>query len=111
MFNIEGCEKTRYGDKNDTQHINPGFHPRFFSRLTFQSAHHILVPTLPIYLSRLGSGEAEIGILIGVFGVSSLAFRPFIGRALLKNPEKNIMIAGLLLFAFAAIAYFLAQPF
>jgi len=83
----------------------------FFSRLTFQSAHHILVPTLPIYLSRLGSGEAEIGILIGVFGVSSLAFRPFIGRALLKNPEKNIMIAGLLLFAFAAIAYFLAQPF
>jgi MFS family permease len=83
----------------------------FFSRLTFQSAHHILIPTLPIYLSSLGSQEAEIGILIGVFGVSSLAFRPFIGRALLKHPEKNIMIAGSFLFAFAAIAYFLAQPF
>ena len=83
----------------------------FLSRLTFQSAHHILIPTLPIYLSRLGSGEAEIGILIGVFGVSSLALRPFIGRALIKKPEKNIMIAGLLLFAFVAIAYFVVQPF
>jgi MFS family permease len=83
----------------------------FFSRLTFQSAHHILLPTLPIYLSRLGSEEAEIGILIGVFGVSSLAFRPFIGRALLKHPEKNIMIGGVLFFAFAAIAYFFARPF
>ncbi len=83
----------------------------FFARLTFQSAHHILIPTLPIYLSRLGSEEAEIGILIGVFGVSSLAFRPFIGRSLVKNPEKNIMIAGTLLFAFTAIAYFWAQPF
>ena len=31
----------------------------FFSRLTFQSAHHILLPTLPIYLSRLGSEEAR----------------------------------------------------
>lgn len=83
----------------------------FLSRVTFQSAHHILIPTLPIYLSRLGSGEAEIGILIGVFGVSSLALRPFIGRALIKKPEKNIMIAGLLLFAFVAIAYFVVQPF
>ena len=83
----------------------------FFATLTFFSAHHILIPTLPIYLSKLGSKEAEIGILIGVFGVSSLAFRPFIGRALLKNPEKNIMIAGTLLFAFTAIAYFVAQPF
>lgn len=83
----------------------------FFARLTFQSAHQILIPTLPIYLSRLGSEEAEIGILIGVFGVSSLAFRPFIGRTLLKNPEKNIMIAGTLLFALASIAFFWAQPF
>jgi MFS family permease len=83
----------------------------FLGRLTFQSAHHILIPTLPIYLARLGSEEAEIGILIGVFGVSSLALRPFIGRALLKHSEKNIMIAGTLFFAFAAIAYFLARPF
>jgi type III secretory pathway component EscT len=41
----------------------------FFARFTFESAHHILIPTLPIYLSRLGSKEAEIGILIG-FSVS-----------------------------------------
>lgn len=83
----------------------------FFGRFTFQSAHHILIPTLPIYLLKLGSEEAEIGILIGVFGVSSLFFRPFIGKALLRHTEKSIMIVGTLLFAFTSIAYFLAKSF
>jgi MFS family permease len=107
----------RYGKKQDME-IQPkhkiltqDFILGFFATLTFFAAHQILYPTLPIYLSKLGSKEAEIGILIGVFGVSSLVFRPFIGKALLKNPEKHIMIAGTFLFAFTAIAYFVAQPF
>ena len=52
----------------------------FFAQFTFIFGYHILIPTLPIYLSRLESKEAEIGVLIGSFGVSSLVFRPFIGR-------------------------------
>ncbi len=83
----------------------------FLGRFTFQSAHHILIPTLPIYLSKLGSEEAEIGVLIGVFGVSSLIFRPFIGKALLRHSEKGVMIVGTFLFAIAAMAYFLAKSF
>jgi hypothetical protein len=38
-----------------------------------------------------------------------LAFRPLIGRALLKNPGKKVMIAGTLLFALTSIAYFLLK--
>jgi len=37
----------------------------FFAQLTFTLANHILIPTLPIYLSRLDSKETEIGVLIG----------------------------------------------
>src|SRR4030042_4465801 len=83
----------------------------FFAQFTFTSVFHILIPTLPIYLSRCGSSEIEIGILIGILGVSSLVLRPFVGRALLKIPEKNFMLTGTLIFAFTSIAYLLTSPF
>ena len=83
----------------------------FFAQFTFVIVFHILIPTLPIYLSRSGSTEAEIGVLIGIFFFSSLVLRPFIGRALTKIPEKNFMITGTLLFALTSVAYLLASPF
>jgi len=83
----------------------------FFAQFAFSSVFFILIPTIPIYLSRVGATEAEIGILVGIFGVSSLIFRPFVGRALLKIPEKNFMVLGTILYAFSSIAYLFAPPF
>jgi len=83
----------------------------FFAQFTFTLANHILIPTLPIYLSRLESKETEIGILIGIFTVSSLALRPFTGKMLLRTPEKKIMIIGALIFGLASIGYLVALPF
>jgi MFS family permease len=83
----------------------------FFAQFAFSSVFFILIPTIPIYLSRLGSKEAEIGVLVGVFSVSSLVLRPFVGRALLKIPERSFMIAGALLYAISSIAYLIAKPF
>src|SRR4030042_2964690 len=83
----------------------------FLAQFAFAIVFHILIPTLPIYLSRVGSTEAEIGVLIGIFFFSSLVLRPFVGRALLKYHEKNFMIAGALLYALTSIAYLLAPPF
>jgi MFS family permease len=83
----------------------------FFAQFAFSFVFSLLIPTLPIYLSRVGSTEVEIGILIGILGFSSLVLRPFVGRALLKIPEKNFMIAGALLFTLTSVAYLLAPPF
>lgn len=83
----------------------------FFAQFTFSSVFYILIPTLPIYLSRLGAKEAEIGVLIGAFSVSSLAFRPIVGKALLKIPERRFMIVGTLFFASSSVAYLFAPPF
>src|SRR5512136_2487330 len=77
----------------------------------FSSVFTILIPTLPIYLSRSGSNEVEIGILIGSFAISSLVLRPFVGKALLKIPEKTFMTAGTLLYAFTSVGYLLISPF
>jgi MFS family permease len=82
-----------------------------FAQFAFISVFNILIPTLPIYLSRSGCKETEIGVLIGVFFVSSLALRPFVGKALLGIPEKIFMIAGAFLFVLTSFAYLLAPPF
>jgi MFS family permease len=82
-----------------------------FAQFASISVLQILIPTLPIYLSREGSTETEIGVLIGIFFFSSLVLRPFVGRALLKYHEKHFMIAGALLYALTSIAYLSAPPF
>jgi MFS family permease len=71
----------------------------------------ILIPALPIYLSRFRAREAEIGLLVGVFSIASLILRPIVGRALLRTPERKFMVAGAFLYVFASIAYLLAPPF
>jgi MFS family permease len=83
----------------------------FFAQFTFTAVFHTLIPTLPIYLSRLGSTEVEIGVLIGSLSVSSLVLRPFVGRALIKIPERNFMIVGALIFALTSVAYLFASSF
>ena len=83
----------------------------FFAQLSFSSVFCILIPAIPIYLHRFGAKEGEIGFLIGIFSVSSLAFRPFVGRALLTIPERNFMIAGTLLYILSCLAYLFAPPF
>jgi MFS family permease len=83
----------------------------FFAQFAFSSVFFTLIPTIPIYLSRLGSTEAGIGVLAGALSVSSLILRPFVGRALLKIPERNFMIAGTLLYVFSSITYLIAKPF
>ncbi len=83
----------------------------FSAQLAFSSSLFILIPTLPIYLSRLGTPETEIGVLIGTSSVSSVVLRPFVGRALLKIPERNFMFGGALLFSLCSIAYIFLPPF
>jgi len=83
----------------------------FFSQFTLSLVFCMLIPTIPIYLLRFGAKEGEIGFLVGIFSVSSLVLRPFVGRALLKIPERSFMIAGTLIYAGSSLAYLIAPPF
>src|SRR4030067_1326390 len=83
----------------------------FFAQFTSSFVFYGLIPTLPIYLSRLRSTEIETGILIGIFFFSSLVLRPFVGKALLRIPEKTFMMTGALLYVFSSVTYLFAPPF
>jgi Na+(H+)/acetate symporter ActP len=50
----------------------------FLAQFAFSFVSFILIPTLPIFLEKMESTGAEIGVLIGVFSLSSLIFRHFV---------------------------------
>lgn len=83
----------------------------FWAQLAFSFSYFTLLPTFPVYLSRMGITEAEIGVLVGTFSISSLLLRPFVGRALLNIPERNFMMGGSALFVLSFFIYLLARPF
>jgi MFS family permease len=107
MYNIKEDTFQTTGKNLFTRDFVLGFFAFFF----FLTAINSLVPTLPLYLARLGSNEREIGMLIGIFGVAALASRLFVGRALLKYRAKNIIMAGALLAAITFLAYIEFHPF
>ncbi len=83
----------------------------FLAQFAFSFVSFILVPTIPVYLSRFEAKAGEIGLLVGILSVFSLIPRPFVGRALLRIPERKFMIAGALLYTLSSIAYLFAPPF
>lgn len=83
----------------------------FLAQLALTGVMQLLIPTLPIYLDRLGSTEIEIGTLVGVFGLASVVSRPLAGRSLSRAREKAHMIGGGILNVLSCIAYLVIPPF
>jgi MFS family permease len=83
----------------------------FLAFFGFLGAYFALVPTLPIYLARLGSDEREIGVLVGTIGITSLVARFLAGSILRKYPERSIMMGGVMLFALSFLALIVFRPF
>jgi fucose permease len=71
----------------------------FLAYFVFIAANHALIPTLPIYLTKLGSNERQIGVLVRVMGITALVSRFFVGGVLTKYSEKSAMLFGAVFFA------------
>jgi MFS family permease len=83
----------------------------FFGYFALLFACFAFLPTLPIYLTRLGSSEREIGVLVGIFGVSALVSRLVAGGVLTKYSEKSVLISAALLFAVTFPVCIILRPF
>jgi MFS family permease len=83
----------------------------FLAFFVFLAGFHALIPTLPLYLARLGSNERGIGFLVGTFGIASLVSRFLVGRILLRCSERLVMMGGATLFALTFLALIVFRPF
>lgn len=75
------------------------------ANLTIFLGFQMLLPTLPVYVKYLGGDEAMAGLVIGVFTVSAVLIRPFVGMALDVYGRKVIYLAGLVIFLLSSLAY------
>jgi MFS family permease len=67
-----------------------------------------VLPVLPRYVhGPLGSGDIEVGIVIGAYAITGLLLRPFAGRAADRRGRKPTVFVGSLLMALGGFLYLL----
>ncbi len=65
----------------------------------------MLIPTIPTHVSQLGGNDIQVGLVIGIFTISSLLTRPFAGRALDLFGRKHVLLVGLAICALTIAGY------
>lgn len=84
----------------------------FFASLLMFTAFYILLPTLPVFLTReLKIDEGQTGVILAVYTLAALLIRPFTGFMIDRYGRKIFYIPSLLLFAVIFAAYPLAGVF
>ncbi|TGE39114.1 MFS transporter [Desulfosporosinus fructosivorans] len=73
----------------------------FFIFISFQ----ILIPTIPLFVSKIFHNDAIVGIVVGVYTFSAVLLRPISGKLMERPEAKAITVLGLLVFGFLSICY------
>lgn len=72
-------------------------------------AFQILIPTIPVFVSRIFYNNAIVGAVVGVYTFSAVLLRPISGR-ILEHPNSNLIsIVGMLLFGLLSVSYGMAS--
>lgn len=69
----------------------------------------MLLPTLPLFITAMGGGASQVGIVTGVFMLSAILTRQFAGILASKIDKKYLLILGILINALATGAYYLSN--
>lgn len=84
----------------------------FFASLFLFTAFYIMLPTLPVFLTReLKIEEGQTGIVLAVYTLAALIVRPFTGFVIDRYGRKLFYILSLLLFAMLFAGYPLVGAF
>lgn len=73
----------------------------------FTSTYYILLPVLPLYLKSLSGNYLLIGIVMGIFSISSLILRPLSGGFSDRMGRKTLLYASIIMFLVTPLFYIL----
>jgi MFS family permease len=77
----------------------------FFVFLGFQ----MTLPTIPLFVEKLGGSDQLIGFVVGIFTFSALLLRPFAGHALESRGRGFVYLTGLIIFVLSVGSYAFAM--
>jgi len=84
----------------------------FFASLLMFTAFYIMLPTLPVFLTReLKIDEGQTGLILAVYTLAALLIRPFTGFMIDRFGRKIFYMPSLFLFAVIFAGYPLAGVF
>ena len=69
---VDKKRKNRFGTKD--------FVITSLSNLLLFFSFQMLIPTIPTHVSQLGGNNNQVGLVIGIFTISSLLTRPLLGE-------------------------------
>lgn len=72
-------------------------------------AFEMLLPTLPLFVSSIGGGASQIGLVTGIFTVSAILIRPFAGVLTTRFNKKILLIIGMAICALSTGLYYLSS--
>jgi MFS family permease len=75
----------------------------------FFSSFYLLLPTLPLYVQHIGGDQKDVGIIIGIFTLSSVLCRPFIGKFTDILGRKPLLISGAFIFLLSPFSYYVSS--
>ncbi|MFC4617724.1 MFS transporter [Camelliibacillus cellulosilyticus] len=73
----------------------------FFVFIGFQ----MTLPTLPLFVEKLGGNDQLIGLIVSIFTLSALLIRPWVGHALESKGRRFIYVTGLVIFVISVGSY------
>lgn len=76
----------------------------FFIFLGFQ----MTLPTLPLFVEKLGGNDQLIGVVVGLFTFSALLIRPYAGHALETKGRRFVYLTGLAIFVISVGSFGIA---
>lgn len=62
---------------------------------------------LPLFIKKLGGDEANVGFIMGSFGITSLGSIPFVAFLIDKYGRRRFMLFGSLIMCFSSLSYLL----
>jgi MFS family permease len=66
---------------------------------------HIVAVNLPVYAEQVGVGVAIIGLLIAIYDLAEIVAKPLFGALADRRGMKQTMLADILVFTMASLAY------
>ncbi|MEK8131908.1 MFS transporter [Paenibacillus filicis] len=69
----------------------------------------LVIPVIPKYITLLGANGSIAGLLVASFALTQLVFSPLAGRLSDSFGRKRMIVAGMVVFAFAEVVFGLAD--
>lgn len=94
---------------NDTNRIwSPNFTFLVISNGFFFAGFHMLLPTIPLLATQMGGSKTEIGLIAGIFVLSSITTRLFTDFCVKTFGKRNCLLSGVVISLLSSGAYLLA---